>query len=248
MFKGFVEGLRSLVVGGPSDGDERRRLIRLKSRYPVNCNCGNVDIRGVVTDMSMEGLQFLGNEALKPGTHVNLSLLQKAPAPSFAPVLCRVLWCRQYKLSGRHLAGMKYDDTPANMTRSWVKKVLRELGFTENTIYQQRKKMRLITDDLDVHVGTVNVGTIGRGHVRNLGVGGVLIEVETAIPRALTLQLVIGPLGNLPVLKVDGTVLSHENHKARQTHLHRIRFDTMTPATVKLLGQYVIALLRRVEH
>jgi hypothetical protein len=242
MFKGFVEGLRALIGGSGDTYEERRRLIRLKSRYPVICQSADKQFKAVVVDMGLEGMKLHGVINLKRGADVTVSLQQKDGSGNDA-IRCKVVWCRHYKVNDKLVAGVKYEDTKENMSRSWVKKVLRELGFTEKSIYQKRKQMR-IPASMVLEVYTKRDEFLANGTLRNLGVGGALCELETEMPRGKELILKIGPFEKMPVLEIKGQVVGVDKNVSRQTFFHRVQFCEDRPGSIKTLGKYLIALLR----
>ncbi|HXE73059.1 MAG TPA: PilZ domain-containing protein [Candidatus Nitrosotenuis sp.] len=242
MLESLVEGLKALVQGrGGSSVEDKRRLIRLRCHFKVTCAQERRAFEAAVTDMGLGGMRLKVPERLKPGERVTVTNPAVEGKGLLDSVRCAVVWCRKQRHSEQLEVGVRYDDTPANMARSWVKFVLRNLGFDERAIYQKRKNIRAATS-LPCHMELTSGKTEGR--VVNLGVGGALVQSDYELPTGGRILLRIGPWQRLPALELGGQVRSGRFVPEGQVWLHGVRFINLSPAQVEVLGRYVITILR----
>ena len=232
-------------VRPPSKSEERRRLIRLRCDYQVQCVVDQTTITARIADMGLNGMRIRINQKLKPGSKMFVYHPSRAADKVEEEyVLCEVRWCRRRRDSEELEAGLKYADITGNMRRSWVKFLLKELGFDERAIYTRRKLIRADT----TMVGELHSddGQRLEGVVVNLGAGGVLFESAKSFHPTCKVRLLVGPLGKLRALEVTGVILHIRPTPEGKLHTS-IRFEDLKAAQVKLLGQYVVHLLRMIS-
>lgn len=237
---GLLDGIRSLFLprGGKSP-EERRQLIRLKCSYDVNCIVGNRSFPAKVIDIGLNGLRLEIPQRLRVGAVIYVQRPKPNSRFNNEHVMCSVRWCRKRRKSSQLEAGLKYGDTPGNMRRSWVRFLLKELGFDERAIYSRRKAIRA---DSRITGKMINdQGETIQGLVVNLGVGGALFESGKAFGPGNEVRLHLGPDKRLPALDLAATVIS--TRKSDDGHLSSLRFIGPERRQVKVLGDYVIKLL-----
>lgn len=256
MLKDIISGFVSLFQPDKANHEDRRRVIRLRCRYSVYC----IDLKEITTatviDMGLQGLRLETNKQLKPGIRVSLvyrgaagqrpvvslaKIEQDRQAAIDSGVRCKVTWSHYDKFSKVMQSGVTYADTPERMSNSWVKKILREIGFDEASIFQRRKIVRVVSS-----IGCrVRMGSGGMpGRVVNMGAGGALLQAEEAITEGSTVFLNIGPYKKLEPLEVSGCVVTARFDAATSSWLHGCRFVGMNSAQTELLGRYVVTLLK----
>jgi hypothetical protein len=76
----------------------------------------------------------------------------------------------------------------------------------------------------------------------NLGVGGTLLEYGEAMPLGEDIKVSIGPFGELPLFKAEGTVVRVTPDG--KTFLHGVDFKELTSTRLRLLGLYMRHLLK----
>ncbi len=235
MLGGFLEGLRGLVLSQSVPSSERRATPRLRCYYPVSCAAvaSQQVMSARVTEMSRQGMRMEASEPYKRGTSVNVTYTSPHPQ---ATVRCKVRWSRR-RASGSHWMGVTYEEPP---DASWVGYVLRELGFEDSDVFQKRRTIRLPAE-LQAEVRSPQGDVLSSGVVINLGVGGALVEMPRSVPgdREIVLSL-LGPAVDLPawVLRV------RPSPDRKSSYLAHIRFQEMTKAQTRHLGQHLISLLR----
>lgn len=241
--KGLVDGLRSLFLqSGGTSPEERRRLIRVKCSYEVNCIVGSKSFPATVVDMGLNGLRLEVPKRLKQGTTVYVQRPRPSNRFDNEHVMCTVRWCRKKSSSDVLEVGLQYADTPGNMRRSWVKFLLKELGFEERAIYSRRKNVRA-PSELPATVRNKE-GEKLTGTLINLGVGGALFKSEQAFSPGLSVRVAVGPYQRFSALDLESTVLSTRRTQDGGAYLLSLRFCDLSSKEVRLLGDYVIRLLQ----
>lgn len=240
--KNLVDGLLSIFQArGGRTPEERRRLIRVKCNYDVSCIVGNKTFPATVLDMGLNGLRMEVPERLRKGATVYVHHPKPSNRFDNEHVMCNVKWCRNKKTGDGLEVGVQYADTPGNMRRSWVKFLLKELGFDERAIYTRRKSVRAPS-----HLKgsmTNGDGERSEGTVLNLGVGGALFTAENAFPPGSAVRLKVGPYRRMSPLELDATIISTRKQRDNG-YFVSVRFTDPTPKEVKRLGDYVIGLLK----
>ncbi|MBI3925854.1 MAG: PilZ domain-containing protein [Armatimonadetes bacterium] len=244
MLDKLIQGLKSLVVRRPAySTEERRELIRLRCRIPVTVSTAVQTVKGTVIDMGLRGMRLKVDHPLPPDQDVQVGHPSPSSQYDVDQVRCRTVWYRKRRFSGDLMVGLLYADTPANMARSWVKYVLRAIGFDDEVIYQRRRFVRAEADivvDLFDRVGN----RLTDGTVANLGVGGALVLSEVSLPQGTNVRLEIGPYGNFPILSMIAKLVGVRKDRDDGRYFLSLRFISPEPEQVELLGKYVISLLK----
>lgn len=241
MIKGLVQGFLTLVQRPtePWDFGERRKLIRMRCHYPSQAHLDGKKIDAVISDMGLGGLRIKVFHPLKIGQRWVVESPFHEVGECNEPVETQVLWIQQPTKGMASFAGLKYVSPPERMGKTWVKGVLKELGFRPESILSKRRWVR--TDCF--LEGTLRLPNNSRQTIRiqNLGVGGVLFEYRGLLTLGVQ-QLRIGPLDKHPPLDVRGTLV-----KARpegNSYLYSLEFDELQPAHLRLLSVYLKDLMK----
>ncbi|MEW6279906.1 MAG: PilZ domain-containing protein, partial [Candidatus Eremiobacterota bacterium] len=236
-------GLMSLFQGrGGRTPEERRRLIRLKCNYDVTAIVGDRSMPARVIDVGLYGMRLEMRDRLRAGASVYVHHPKPSHRFDNEHVLCEVRWCRRRPKSDRLEIGVQYADTPGNMRRSWVKFLLKELGFDERAIYTRRKAIRA-PSSISAEMRDEKGDTIP-GMVVNVGVGGALFQSQNAFGPGTNIRMKIGPYRRFKPLELTGTIISTRKQDETDGYLTSVRFGATTPGQVRLLGDYVIDLLK----
>lgn len=247
MFAGFLDGLKSLVLSSASryDGAERREIVRLRCYYPVTCftDKGKTAHNARVTEMSLKGMRLVGPRKLARDAEVYVAYQSEDRRVKKESVRCKVVWCNK-RPTGEYRLGVMYDDSQENLGTSWVKVILRELGFNENNIYQRRRHARFnssINGDLTTGEGK----RVASVDVVDLGVGGALLRCPERVEPETMMRLSVGPYENLPRVHLPGMVIGTRSDPDKPgERLHNFRIVHADKKEVELLGKYLIQLLR----
>lgn len=243
MFKGLLDGLKALVLGGQDedwDYGERRKLIRLQCHYDVEGRVDRKKIEGKIVDMGLKGMKFRTFAQLKKGDTVEITYPVPILEVQNQTVRCEVLWVRKRDRDFVLFAGLLYSEDDRVMGESWIKYLLKQLGFSKDLIHQKRKSVRA---DCFVPADVVYAaGKALKGRLYNLGVGGALVEVPGGLEKGTAVELRIGPFEDLPRFAINGVVAT--GRQEARNHLHGVEFQNVTDGQVVRLGQYLFFLLR----
>lgn len=173
-------------------------------------------------DIGLGGLRLQANRRLREG-----QLLKLKPRAGIPGVHGRI--ARVEDLT----AGIEFIAPPVQLARSRALTALAEADPGHN-----RRKYLRVSCDLSAQV-TVGAKTPSRGWLRDLSLGGAMLETDGTLPAGQRLELAIGPLPGLQALQLSAVV--RESRPARK----RIEFVESSADQLRLLGRYMVALLRK---
>lgn len=227
----LVEGVSQVSL--ERGGRDQRRAPRLLCCYDVECETEEETFQAVVSEVSLTGVRLELSTRLPREAIVTL---RAEVAGELSPVRCQVRWCR--RSSEGLAAGLAFHEAPEELSRSWVAGLLHSLGFGPEHAHQRRKSLRVPTPRLRVQME----GSSGQvvGVALDLGVGGMLVESAGSLAVDDEVQLTLGPHEGLTPITVKARVA---NRRERKTPAFGMAFLDVTPATMKALGNYVLAFL-----
>lgn len=208
----------------------------------MRVSTGEQGFRSVVTDLGPAGMRLKFVEPLKRGDEILVTLEEDVPPDAVAAVRCQVVWCRKRRFSADRLAGLRYDDSEENLDRSWVRCILDSLGLREDDSSPQRRRWIRAESALP---GLLEAGEVtSLVQVMDLGVGGALLQSPQTMPVQQRASVCLGPWDELPALRLEGELVGSAEDPLLASNLHRVRFDSPPPRKLKLLGDYIIKVLR----
>jgi c-di-GMP-binding flagellar brake protein YcgR len=242
MLRKLLQGLRGLRKGNQDPDwqyDERRDLVRMRCHYEVQYKYGSKKHQGLIVDMSLGGMKLRCFQPPQIGEIVEVSYNVPAVNIQNQMVPCKVQWVRARERDFVQFVGLAYDASDEVLSKSWVKMLLKQLGFRPDKIFQRRKYVRAECF-VPVRVVYQRVN-IFEGRLYNLGVKGALVEGQTELPPGEFVELQIGPFEELPYFTVTGTVAQQQRqHKNVMLGVH---FDEMSDRATDCLGRYLRHLL-----
>lgn len=239
-----IQGLLPGRAGLPAE--ERRRLVRLRCYIPVQIlQPGKKPHDAVVVEMGVDGLRFRTRYKVDKGLEVHVEYPHQVSGVKNHRVRCRVIWTRKSTTSQHTTVGVRYDDSPANLRGSWIKAVLRELGFEERMLAQKRSAIR-VPGDLPASVAIPGDEFVGQARALNVGVGGVLLQTERRLKQNQNYRISLGPAFNLNSLMLASTCLRCE-HQSGDVWVSSLRFTDPSAEQIKLLGKYLMAMIHSTQ-
>lgn len=242
MLRKLLQGLRSLRKGDQDPDwqyDERRDLVRMRCHYDVEYRFRDKRHKGQIVDMSLGGMKLRCFQPPTVGETVEVTYKVPAVDAQNQTVPCKVQWVRARERDFVQFVGLAYDAPDDVLRRSWVKMVLKQLGFQPDKIFQRRRYVRAECI-VPVRVVYQRVKTFD-GRLYNLGVKGALVEGQTPLGVGELLELQIGPFEDLPFFSIMGTVAQQTHH--HKTVLTGVEFTEVGERNADCLGQYLRHLL-----
>jgi c-di-GMP-binding flagellar brake protein YcgR len=235
-----------------------RNLLQEKRLSPrVRCDIEAVLYRsedeafsGKIVDVGVSGMRLESPRAQKNGDRISVRVsrgqgLHTITKFEVDKILVEVRWCRKKKKSSEFQLGVKYVDTEKNLKGSWVTFVLNKFGFMVGTSFQKRKDIRA-SSKLPVHY-ELKTGSMHQGVVYNIGLGGVLLTGSIDLPAGSEIKLKIGPYNKLPSLMCHGKVVRKKFSLKVNLWMTGVSFYNQSDQDLKLLGDYILTVLRESE-
>lgn len=240
MFQSLVQGFKTLVQRPADNWDysERRKLIRLRCEYRCLIEIQGKNHEAVILDMGLGGLRLRSYQPCKVGDTLQILSPFNEIGDSNEPVLCQVQWVQQSNKSFHNYLGVKYISDNKAMARTWVRGVLKQLGFRPEFITSKRRWVRAD----HILEGTLKRPDNNRHEilVHNLGIGGALFEYRNALPLGDS-EIRVGPYEGLPAMDLQGVLV-----KARpqgRHYLYGLQFENLNASQLRMLGVYLKHLL-----
>jgi c-di-GMP-binding flagellar brake protein YcgR len=157
-------------------------------------------------------------------------------------VRAEVVWTRRKAKTYENYIGAKYADTDQNIRNSFVNFILNKFGLNLGASMQRRKEVRA-SSKLPVYY-QVGTGDSKKGVAYNIGMGGILLTVDEDIPQDVMLNIAVGPYDRLKPLNVQGKV-ARKRYSQKTCHwMMGVSFINLSNDATKLLGDYVLTVLR----
>lgn len=224
---------------------ERRQLVRVRCRIPVQIALAERKVPGSLIDLGSQGARLRSSEQLKVGSEIALRpQLQSAAAR--AAVSGRVTWSRPSREPRHFLAGVSFGGDKEQLKLTWVGRLLRELGLSPRAERERRDSVR-VAGRIPVQLESVQHPIEGKLDVETLdvGVAGLLLRTRKALYPGEHYRCWIGPWNDLPRLgPLSVQVLSCRPDPSGVTMQVPVRLLELEDGTVRDLGRYVLSLLK----
>jgi c-di-GMP-binding flagellar brake protein YcgR len=242
MLKKLFQGLRALRKGDQDpdwEFDERRDLVRMRCHYDVGYRFKGKRHKGIIVDMSLGGMKLRCFQPPEVGDTVDITYEVPAVNVQNQTIPCKVQWVRARDRDFVQFVGLAYDANDEVLRNSWVKMLLKQLGFRPDKIFQRRKYVRAECF-VPVRVVYQRVQAM-EGRLYNLGARGALVEGQTPLDVGELVELQVGPFEELPPFHATGTVVQRTAH--HKNYMHGVEFGEMSDQTTQSLGRYMRHLL-----
>lgn len=142
MLRDLIGGMRALRLG-EAGGEPRyrdfRQVVRMRCHYDVVCRWEQRQVEGAIVDIDLGGMKLRGSDLPQVGESVEVLLAAGDAKVAEQAVPCRVVWVRRRERDGVGFAGLTYDASNELLRRSWVRVLLKELGFRPERTFQRRR-------------------------------------------------------------------------------------------------------------
>jgi PilZ domain-containing protein len=201
---GFIELIKNLLVKQGWNYSERRGKKRVKCRFQASLLHGNGMVGVDVCDISVVGMKLMCLAKVKKGAMVQLKGVKQYNQATVHEVNCKIEWVR--KESGGWMAGVRFIDTPEDMSKSWLYWELKDQGVRMTSADTKRGSVRVRTN---IPARIVSSKTKSKAKIVNLSPDGAMVQVlgqDLSVNEVVALQF--GPLENLPKISAQVTVAS----------------------------------------
>ena len=232
---------RGSSPSGPEAGDafrERRSVVRLPQRLPVECTRQQEVFKAVLVDIGAGGALLETLEPVAVGDVVTLGCILQAGSD----VVCTVRWTRDLP-SGNHVAGLVFVDAEEDAGESWARRLLARLGMVSGASRQRRRTFRISTwlgGELRLSHGGLPMTVT----VEDLGVGGGTVRGIASLPANTIVFFSVGPVNGLEALTVKARVLVCGRDRVSQETIHHLGFVDLETTQEQLLCQYMQFIMR----
>lgn len=198
----------------------------------------------IITEVSISGIRLSSEKAMKPGEIVDLRALKSGGQetdgePEAAPVKMKVVWNRRKPNSREYLVGLHYADNMKNLQDSWVAALLKNYGVSVGLVSTKRKKVRIPVDlPLSMTVGSEFI----KGSVKDLGIGGMLIESDKNINVKDKVKFRVGPYKHLQSFSCEGKLTHKRFIPSTKKWIYGALFLEMSEKQANLLSTYLTTL------
>ncbi|MHB2016390.1 MAG: PilZ domain-containing protein [Candidatus Xenobia bacterium] len=224
---------------------QKRNLMRLPCNCPVTCHIGNKDLAGTVLDMSMSGMRIEVRTYVKPGTLLTVKYVNTQGRRFDVETLhTRVVWCSRRRFERTLQIGVNYTDTEDVLQRSFVKPMLRDIGFDAEKVRERRKSIRLPSA---IRCEVVRQGMPIEGVAVNLSHGGMLVELEAPVGCGPVVGR-LGPYGAIPCLEARSRALKCVRRADTGRWYLNLCFDPLDGVAKALLERYLCEVMRVGPH
>ena len=220
-------------------------MVRVRCHLPVQVKHKSTVLNGWVLDMGHQGLRLRLDTRLPKGTCFTMRAIlgghARVPFVNF-----KVLWSRPQDDKKAALHGVGYDEGEADLRRSWVWLLFRELGLHDKHTTSRRKYLRV---DGRIPVRLLPGPQLPNPpeiEMINVGVGGLLIRSRQALIVGQLGQITLGPWQGLKEVgpyEVDVINVKPDESSALYCQA-ALRFVAVDNQLLQKVGRYVVQLLR----
>ena len=224
-----------------ASAQERRKLVRLSCSYDLTAYVEGRPVPCKLMDISLGGGKLVGPDGFQRGQLIQVS--NPLPeAKTSDPVTARIVWMRPNReLAGKFDLGLQFEESPVALGKSWVITVINKISMSSK-MFNQRKYTRAVAN-MPIEVVLITAERLP-GTAIDLGLGGALLAVDRPMTPTTKITLHIGPLGNHDKLELRCEIISSRHDENGRGWTHSVKFNEISTTQTKLLGKYVVDLLK----
>ncbi len=244
----------SWLSGVPASAlTERRKLARRECYAEVVVHTIEEDgqlgpkfFKGVVVDASVGGLRLRCYEPMLRGQKLAIEFQEHLQGVWVNRVRCEVLWAYKNKVKMDTIMGLTYTEDKLVMSKSWIKFILEDIGFTPDNMQERRASLRVKTR-LEAHLvasdPALGIDMETTGTVRNMSATGCSIDTNDPILEGRRVEIAIA-IARGKTMKVMGLVRAVVPNRGTRRFAHCISFEDLSPAQDKVIRAEVYKLLK----
>ncbi len=182
---------------------------------------------GTVVEMSLGGMRMSTSYALPVGGKISVRLVTKKV---LGPVCCQVVWCCQNK--NGFACGLRFSDSQSNLSSSWVKPTLKELGFTPY-LHRERRSLPRLNYRTELQCGTEEGALLGTGNSCDISLDGIQFSADFGARPGTVLTLTLNRGDYTPALKAKVVVRSWKRCPGGRKFRHGASFLEVDQETLE---------------
>lgn len=217
---------------------QRRKAVRRSCDLEVEGWLGKKAFTARVMDIGVGGMCLCMDTptALKQQTVVSVTYPEPLRNCETLTVETLPRWTRIRPHDGAQLIGLEFKD-PKGMGRSWVKVKMRDLGFAPYNIREQRSHIRVSGG----FKATVQIaGEAVPCAVKNVGLGGVYVEIPKPLRAGATVTLRVLESDDLPSGALEVTVRHQQHNDPSDPFGYGLAFTSIEPEFRTALEVFIL--------
>lgn len=217
---------------------ERRKGIRRPCRFSVEGWLGREQFEATVIDMSGGGLLFTcpPETDLKPGLKVELTYPEFLQNVELDTVEFKVVWTRVRESESLLYVGVTMAD-PSKASKSWFKAKMKAVGFRGHNLREQRKVCRV---KCELPATLVLMSAEMPCVIRNIGLGGLLLEMKKPVRVGSQLEIRIEDHPTLSTWTLEAMVRHFYHPDPDSPFLHGFLFRGLTSEQEHAVQEFMI--------
>lgn len=218
--------------------EQRRKAVRRPCDFEVEGWLGKRAFTARVVDIGVGGMCLCLDEpvTLKQQTVVSVTYPEQLRNCESLTVDTLARWTRMRPHDGAQLVGLEFKD-PKGMGKSWVKVKMHDLGFASYNIREQRKHIR-VTGGFKATVQIA--GEAVPCAVKNVGLGGVYVELPKPLRAGATVTLRVLENADLPSAGLEVTVRHQQHTDPSDPFGYGLAFNDLEPSFRAALESYIL--------
>jgi hypothetical protein len=222
---------------------ERRRLVRLQCDQETFVYLESRATSVRLQDISLGGCKVVASPGFQRGQILLVANPLSDKKEEADAVKGRAVWIKpSMSQTGKQDIGLVFEESPEVLGRSWVISLLNKIGM-QAKVFNQRKYTRAVAN-LPIEIEMQSKEMVA-GLAFDLGLGGALLSVNRPFTPTTRFRMSVGPFGSHEVLTVRCEVISSRPAEEEgKGWSHSVKFVELSTVQTRLLGKYVVDLLK----
>ena len=200
---------------------------------------------GSIVEISLDGIRMLSVQPLKKREHLTIEACENNPELSNVrysdkTINTEVVWCRKRRTRLDYISGLQYADEKEKLEGSFIAAMLQKYGIAVGIAQQRRRTIRI---EATLPVVVKLKSKLVQGIIKDIGIGGMLIETREKIRPAQVEGYQVGPYSNLKPLYTFGEIAYSRQVPDQKAWEYGVVFVDMNDQRTRHLNSYLAPLL-----
>lgn len=201
--------------------------------------------RGTIIEISPDGIRLACTRRLMKGDCIMVEPCGQNAAlwgiqHRFNAIDTEVIWCRKRRFRPDYTAGLQYTDEKEKLEDSFVAAMFKKYGIDAGLSRQRRRSIRI---EAALPVIVKLKSRFIEGVVKDIGIGGMAIEMPEKLKPGSVEGYRVGPFHHLKPLHTFGEIAYSRPVPGQKSWEYGVIFVDMTDLRTSLLNSYIVALL-----